>query len=191
VPHRLRQCARGPRRVLEDGEVIGGGRRLVGHRQTLEPPGEIAIDGEHADVREGRLPRRGITLDQQHPRLAVVEAQRHAVGTEQREERDGDRATLHGAEQRAVERQGRLQHDRDAVAALDAFTLEEVSEARRPGDQRIEVVLLAPAVGELQAERRATTGVAVDTLVADVETPAVAVEPPPQRIQLKVASASR
>jgi len=52
-------------------------------------------------------------------------------------------------------------------------------------------VLLAPAVGELQAERRATAGVAVDTLVADVETPAVAVEPPPQRIQLKVASASR
>ena len=182
MPHRLGQFARRARRVLEDGEIIGGGRWHVGRGQTFEARSEVAIGGEHPHVREGRLPGGGVALDHEHPRLAIVEAQRHTVRPEQREQRDGNGPALHGAEQRTVERQRRLQHDRDPVAALDPLALEEVREARRPGGQGFEIVLLAPAIGELHAQRRAAAGVAVDTLVGDVETTAIAVEQLPERV---------
>ena len=129
VLHRLRQCARRSRRVLEDGQIIGGGRGLVGRGQTFETRGEITVGGDHAKMWEALLPGRGVTLDHEHPRPAVVETQRDTVRAEEREERNGDGAALHGAEERAVERQRRIEHDGDPIAARDAFTLEKMGEA--------------------------------------------------------------
>jgi hypothetical protein len=62
--------------------------------------------------------------------MAVVDAQREAVGAEQREERHRDGAPLHRAEQRAVEGQRGLEHDGHAVAARHAGALQHLGEAR-------------------------------------------------------------
>ena len=105
-----------------------------------------------------------------------------ALGPEQREERHRDGAALHGAEHGAVERQRRLQHDGHALAAADAQLLEQVGEARRPLGERAEVVLLAPAVGELDAQRRPLAHVPVDALVGEVQPLLSPSKSVPQRV---------
>jgi len=83
-------------------------------------------------VREELPPPLGVARDEQAARLAVVHAEPHAVGAEEREERDRDRAALHGPEHGAVEGERRIEHHGHAVAPEDAVGLEEVGEARGP-----------------------------------------------------------
>jgi hypothetical protein len=95
----------------------------------MEAIGEL-VDGEHGDGGEAIPPARGVALDEQQLRMAIVDTKGQALGPEQGEERHGDGAALHGAEQRPVEGQRGLEHDGHAVAARDARLLEEVREAR-------------------------------------------------------------
>ena len=181
VADRRRQRTGRARRVLEDREIVGarvGGVPIA----LIDQARRQVIDVEHLDVLEQRAPACGVALHDQQPRLGVVHAQRHPVRPEQREERDRDRAALHRAEERAVERQRWLEHDRDAIAAGDALTSQEVGEASRPPGELHEAVLGDAPVGERDAQRGAATDVPVDALVRDVQPLAVAVDEVPERL---------
>src|SRR5207253_2853103 len=181
VAYRLGEPARRPRGVLEDGEVVGACRRGVARALTGEPPEEPVVDRNHADAWEEPLPALGVAPDEQQARPAVVHAKPHAVGAEQREERDRDRTAFQDPEYGAVEGDRGIEHHGDAVALRDAVGLEEVGEARGPVGERLEAPLLGTAVGVLQAERRSPPDPTVHALVGKVEPFGIALEEVPER----------
>ncbi len=128
VTYGLRQRTRRPRRVLEDGEVVGGRVWRVVRAFALEAPAELRVDGDHTDRGEEGLPTLRIPFHEQHLGPAIVDAQRHAFGAEQGEEGDGDGAALQCTEERRVEERGRLEHDAHPIALRDALV--------RPGSWR-------------------------------------------------------
>ena len=121
-------------------------------------------------------------IGQQQLRRAVVDAQAHAVRAEQREQRHRDGAGLHGAEQRRVEGQRRLQHDGDAVAGLHAARDEIMRHPGRGGLQAREGEVLVAAVGMGDAHRDTSghVGVPIDAFMRDVQPVAIAIEQVPQ-----------
>jgi len=131
------RTASGSARVAQVGQGdLGNARGVVGGRACRvhvallgQPSGEARVERDDVDARDARLPALRVALDQQEPRPAVVDTQCDGVGSEQREQRHRHRAALHRAEERPVERERRLEHDRHALAGGDALGLEQVGEA--------------------------------------------------------------
>ena len=97
------QLARGARGVLEDGEIVSAGAhhivrwigRQLGHQRVVGHAHVQAGDGA------GGLHLLGIGEEQTWP--AILHAEAHAVGPEEREKRHRDGAHLDGAEEGSVE----------------------------------------------------------------------------------------
>src|SRR5260221_671616 len=109
--------------------TVGACRRGVARALTGDPPEEPVVERNHADAWEEPLPALGVAPDEQQARPAVVHAKPHAVGAEQREERDRDRTAFQDPEHGAVEGERGIEHHGDAVTLRDPVGLEEVGEA--------------------------------------------------------------
>ena len=182
VAHGGGQLARGAGRVLEDGEVVRRAAQLAARGIARQRGQQRVIGHDHVEVLDAARRVRLLGVRDEEPRRAVLDAEPHAIRAEQREERHGDGAPLDGAEERGVEGQRRLEHDRHAVARRHAAGREPVGEPRRPLGQLAEGDGLVPAVGVGDAHGHAVGGgVAVHALVRDVERRPVAVEQLPER----------
>ena len=151
-----------------------GEQRVVGH--------------DHVEALDAARGVRLLGVGDEDPRRAVLDAEAHAIGAEQREQRHRDGAPLDGAEEGGVEGQRGLEHDGHAVARRHAARGEEVGEPRRPLGQIAEADDLVAPVGVRDAHGHAARGgVPVHALVRDVERRAVAVEQLPERGRREVA----
>ena len=186
VLDRRGQLARGAGRVLEDRR---GRRRAWSSSNVAGNCASPAMNASSATTtRVPSMPRghrRLLGVGDQQLRRAVVHAQPDAVGPEQREERHGDRARLHRAEHRDVERARRLEHDGDAVARADAVLHEPVREAatsRARARAKVSASSRPSACARMHRDPRGVRRMPVDALVRDVEPLALAVEQLPQLV---------
>ena len=184
VLHRLRQFARGAAGVLEDGQVVRLCLRRIGRRKIGEAVEERLVGDHHLDPadRTGKLGLVGVGHQQPWP--AIVDPQAQRIGAEQSEQRHRDGAGLHRPEQADVERQARLQHERDALAGPDALCVEPVREPGGTSGNRVEAQDLVMPIGMRDPHRGAARAVGMpgDAFVRDVEVVAIAVEQVPQRL---------
>jgi len=144
--HRCRQFPGGAGRILEHREIFTAGCRFVGGgkaRNLIEQAGIGDDDAQAVDL-SGDVQLLGVC--NQQFRLAVIDPQPQPVEPEQGEHRYADRAHHHRAEQAYVERQRRLEHERNAIARLDAVLHEPVREARGTGGNLVEAQRLVGAV---------------------------------------------
>ena len=130
MPNGCGQIACRPGCVLIDCHVAAAGARL-------EARGQLSEDCHQALIRDHDAHSGGIAqfggffgVGQQQARRGIFYPQADTVRPEQGEQRHGNRATLHSAEQRRVEGQGRFQHDRDTIALADAVRHQPIRKLR-------------------------------------------------------------
>src|SRR5262249_6960664 len=165
---------------LQYREVGGTRVRCVGRTGGLKGGPEGVIDGHNPDPRELRAEGLGTLRRQEQAGLAIVEAERQPLRAEEREQGHRDRTALDGPEQTHIECLPRIEDDGHAVAMANPQRREPVGEATGEIGEGGVIVVLAMAVGKLDADRRALVPVAVEALMGQIHMVAVTIKQGPE-----------